>query len=183
MRFWTAYAFIALGIATKAWSSSEGGHGGAHGSITDLVAPAFNVIVLFGVLIYATKDKLKAYFDTQADEVKNTLERADIKAKEAALMLDNQKRKMAALETEVKNIHGQADTDVVVFEKNLAKETEEKMAKMKVDANSKVSADKKLMMDELNAELLEQVVAKAKSTIKNNKDYQSKVSNKMLQGL
>ena len=180
MRFWTAYAFIALGIATKAWSSSEGGH---HGSITDLIAPAFNVIVLFGVLIYATKDKLKAFFDNQADEVKNTLERADIKAKEAALMLDNQKRKMAALETEVKNIHGQSETDVVVFEKNLAKETEDKMAKMKVDANSKINADKKLMMDELNAELLEQVVAKTKSTIKNNKDYQSKVSNKMLQGL
>lgn len=180
MRFWTAYAFIALGIATKAWSSSEGGH---HGSISDLIAPAFNVVVLFGVLIWATKDKLKAYFDTQADEVKNTLERADIKAKEAAMMLDNQKRKMANLETEVKNIHGQADTDVVVFEKNLSVETEEKIAKMKVDANSKVVADKKSMMDELNAELLEQVVAKTKLTIKNNKDYQSKVSNKMLQGL
>jgi hypothetical protein len=38
-------------------------------------------------------------------------------------------------------------------------------------------------MDELNAELLEQVIAKTKSTIKNNKDHQSKVSTKMLQGL
>jgi F0F1-type ATP synthase membrane subunit b/b' len=180
MRFWTAYAFIALGMATKAWSSSEGG---AHGSISDLIAPAFNVIVLFGVLIYATKDKLKAFFDTQAEEVANTLERADIKSKEAAMMLDNQKRKMANLETEIKNIHGQADTDVIVFEKNLSQETDDKTSKMKVDANSKVVADKKLMMDELNAELLEQVVAKAKSTIKNNKDYQSKVSHKMLQGL
>lgn len=180
MRFWTAYAFIALGIATKA-SAAGGGHGEAH--LSDLIAPAFNVVVLFGVLIWATKDKLKSYFDSNAEEVKNTLERADIKAKEAALMLENQSRKMAALETEVKNIHGQSETDVVVFEKNLAQETQDKMAKMKVDANSKIVADKKQLMDELNAELLEQVVAKAKSTIKNNKDYQSKVSNKMLQGL
>ncbi len=180
MRFWTAYAFVALGIATKAWSASDGG---GHGSITDLIPPAVNVVILFGLLIWATKDKLKAYFDSNAEEVANTLQRADIKAKEAAMMLSTQQQKMANLETEVKNIHGQADTDVTIYEKNLAKETEDKIGKMKIDANSKVAADKKLMIDELNAELLEKVVSKAKATIKNNKDYQSKVSNKMLQGL
>ncbi len=182
MRFWTAYAFIALGLATKAYSSADA-HGAAHGSITDLVAPAINVAILFGVLIYATKDKLKAYFDSNAAEVKNTLERADIKSKEAAIMLENQQRKIANLDSEIKGIHSQADTDVLVFEKNLSKETEDKISKMKIDANSKVAADKKMMVDELNQELLEQVVKKAKSTIKNNKDYQSKVSGKMLQGL
>ena len=183
MRFWTAYAFVALGIATKAWSAGDGGHGGGHGSPADLIAPAVNVVILFGVLIWATKDKLKAYFDTNAAEVANTLERADIKAKEAAQMLETQQRKMSNLETEVKNIHGQAETDVMVYEKNLLKETEEKIGKMKIDANSKVAADKKSMIDELNAELLEKVVSKTKATIKNNKEYQSKVSNKMLQGL
>ena len=184
MRFWTAYAFIALGIATRAYSSTEGAHGGGHhSSITDLIAPAFNVIVLIAVLVYATKDKLKAHFDAQADDVKNTLERADIKAKEAAMLLENQQKKMASLETQIKNIHGQSETDVVIFEKNLQQETEDKIGKMKIDASSKVAADKKLMVDELNAELLDQVVSKAKATIKNNKDYQSKVSSKMLQGL
>ncbi len=182
MRFWTAYAFIALGIVTKAWGA-EGGHGGGHGSITDLVAPAFNVIVLIGVLVYATKDKLKAYFDNQAEDVKNTLERADIKAKEAAMMLQSQQSKMSNLQTEIKNIHGQAQTDVMVFESHLKQETEDKIGKMKLDATSKVAADKKQMLDDLNAELLNQVVEKAKATIKNNKEYQSKVSNKMLQGL
>jgi len=179
MRFWTAYAFVALGITTKAWGAGDGGHG----SITDLIAPTVNVVILFGVLIWATKDKLKAYFDLNAEEVANTLQRADIKAKEAAMMLETQQRKMANLEGDVKNIHGQADTDVTIYEKNLLKETEDKIGKMKIDANSKVAADKKLMIDELNAELLEKVVSKAKATIKNNKEYQSKVSNKMLQGL
>ena len=182
MRFWTAYAVVALSIAAKAWGA-DGGHGEAHGSVTDLIAPAINVIILFGALIYATKDKLKSYYDSKAEEVANTLERANIKSKEAALMLESQQRKMAALETEVKNIHGQAETDVAVYEKNLSKETEDKITKLKADANSKVAADKKQFMDDLNAELLEQVISKAKTTIKNNKDYQSKVSNKMLQGL
>ena len=180
MRFWTAYAFIALGIASKAWSSTQGEH---HASITDLIAPAFNVIVLFGVLIYTTKDKLKSYFISYSESISNTLQRADMKSKEAHLMLENQKRRLASLDSDVKNIHSQSEADVVVFEKKLAKETEEKIAKFKIDANTKVVADKKQMIDELNAELLEQVIKKTKSTIKDNKDYQSKVSSKMLQGL
>jgi F0F1-type ATP synthase membrane subunit b/b' len=182
MRFWTAYLFMALGLATKAWSSSEG-HGGHHASITDLIAPLINVGILFGVLIYATKDKLKNYFIAKSEEVANTIERADIKSKEAQLMLDSQKRKMANLEAELKNIHSQAEAEVNTFEKNLSKETEDKIGKMKLDANSKIAADKKQMMDDLNAELLQQVISKTKSTIKSNKDYQNKVSSKMLQGL
>lgn len=43
MRFWTAYAFVALGIVTKVYGSESGGH---HSSITDLFAPAINVAIL-----------------------------------------------------------------------------------------------------------------------------------------
>jgi F0F1-type ATP synthase membrane subunit b/b' len=181
MRFWTAYAFIALGIATKAWSSTEG-HGHAP-SITSLIAPTFNVAVLFGVLIYVLKDKLKSYFVSHSENIANTLDRANIKAKEAKSMLENQQQKMASLEADIKNIHGESETDVVVFEKNLSKETEDKIAKLKIDANSKVEADKKQMINALNTELLEQVIKKTKSTIKENKENQSKVTAKMLQGL
>lgn len=179
MRFWTAYAFISLGLISKAWSAS----GGHHGSATDLIAPAINVGILFGVLIWKLKGPLKEHFNNKAEDVANTLERANLKSKEAQLMLDSQQRKMSALETEVKNIHGQAETDVMTYEKNLSKEVEDKIQKLKLDANSKIQADKKVLLDELNAELLDQVIKKTKSTIKGNKDYQSKVSSKLLQGL
>lgn len=98
-------------------------------------------------------------------------------------MLDGETRKMANLANEIKSISVQSETDVSVFEKNLSRETEEKTQKLKVDANSKIQADKKALMDELNAELLNQVIAKTKTTIKTNKDYQNKVSSKLLQGL
>ena len=180
MHFWTAYAVIALGIVSKAWGAGGGDH---HASITDLIAPTFNVAVLLGALAFATKDKLKSYFDSKSEEVANTLERASIKSKEAQMMLESQQRKMAALETEIKNIHSQAETDVQTFEKNLSKEVEDKAKKLKADGQAKIAADRKAMMDEISAELLEQVVAKTKSTIKENKEYQTKVSTKMLQGL
>jgi F0F1-type ATP synthase membrane subunit b/b' len=106
-----------------------------------------------------------------------------MKSKEAEQMLETQKSKTANLDSDIKNIHQQAETDISVFDKKLSQETQDKIAKLKLDANSKVVADKKQMLDDLNAELLEQVIKKTKSTIKDNKDYQNKVSSKMLQGL
>jgi F0F1-type ATP synthase membrane subunit b/b' len=179
MRFWTAYAFLALGLVTKAYGAGNGGHG----SVADLVAPAFNVIVLAGFLVWKLKGPLKDHFNAKSEEVANTLERASLKSKEAQLMLENQQRKMANLENEVKAIHGQSETDVLLFEKNMSKELEDKSHKLKLDANNKIQADKKAMLDELNNQLLDEVITKTKSTIKTNKDYQSKVSTKLLQGL
>jgi F0F1-type ATP synthase membrane subunit b/b' len=179
MRFWTAYAFLALGL-TKAYGAAGGGH---HGSVSDLIAPAINVGILLGVLIWKLKGPLKQHFISKSEEVANTLERASLKSKEAQMMLENEQRKMSNLRNEIKSIQQQAENDVLTFEKKLSKETEDKTQKLKADANAKIQADKKAIMDELNTELLGQVIAKTKSTIKTNKDYQNKVSTKLLQGL
>lgn len=179
MRFWTAYALIALSTVTKAFAAG-GGHGG---HLSDLVAPAINVGILLGVLAWKLKGPLKNYFTSQAEEVTNTLERVNLKSKEAELMLQNEERKASNLAAEVKSIHQQAENDVLAYEKNLSRETEDKTQKLKSDANLKLQADKKAALDDLNAELLNEVVKKTKSTIKSNKDYQNKVSAKLLQGL
>jgi F0F1-type ATP synthase membrane subunit b/b' len=182
MRFWTAYAILALTI-TKAYSASSGSGEAHHASITDLFAPAINVGILLGVLVWKLKGPLRNYFVSKSEDVANTLERANLKSKEAKIMLEGETRKMANLANEVKSINQQSENDVSLFEKNLSKETEDKTQKLKVDANSKIQADKKALMDELNAELLNEVIAKTKTTIKTNKDYQNKVSTKLLQGL
>ena len=179
MRFWTAYALLALTTVSKALAAG-GGHGG---HLSDLIAPAVNVSILLGVLAWKLKGPLANYFSSQADEVANTLERVNLKSKEAAIMLETEEKKAMNLAAEVKSIHQQAESDVATYEKNLSRETEDKTQKLKVDANNKLQADKKAALDELNAELLNQVIAKTKETIKTNKDYQSKVSSKLLQRL
>lgn len=178
MHFWTAYAFVLLNIA-----NTHAAAGGAHGSPYDLIAPTVNVGILLGVLVWKLKGPLGKYFTTKSEDVANTLERANLKSKEAQMMLDGETRKLANLESEIKNIHSQAENDVLTFEKNISRETEEKTHKLKADANSKIQADKKAVMDALNTELLNQVIAKTKTTIRTNKDYQNKVSTKLLKGL
>ena len=180
MRFWTAYAFLALGLASKAYSAGGGEH---HGSITDLIAPLINVGILLGVLVWKLKAPLHAYFTKQSEDVANTLERTNLKSKEAQMMLENEERKRSHLATELKNIAQQAETDVANYEKKLSREVEDKTHKLKTDANSKINADKKAIVDQLNAELLDQVIKQAKNTIKTNKDYQKNASTKLLQGL
>lgn len=179
MRSFKNYALVALSFSGAAFAAGDAGHGSA----ADLIAPAVNVILLGGFLIWKLKGPLKSHFDTKATDISNTLERASLKSKEAQMMLENEQRKISNLSNEISTINEQAEKDVQVYEKNLAKETEEKTQKLKLDANSKIHADKKMMIDELNTELLNQVIAKTKNTIKSNKDYQSKVSTKLLKGL
>lgn len=179
MRFLTAYAILTLTIA-KVWASGGEEH---HASIIDLFAPAVNVGILVGVLVWKVKAPLKKYFDAKSDEVANTLERANLKSKEAKIMLEGENRKLSNLSSEINVIRKHAEEEVSAFEKDISKEIEERTQKLKFDANSKILADKKQIMDDLNAELLNQVISKTKSTIKTNKDYQNKVSTKLLQGL
>lgn len=117
MRFWTAYAVLALSLASRAMAAGNG----HHGSVSDLIAPAFNVAVLAGFLIWKLKGPLKNHFNSQADEVASTLERADLKSKEAEVMLTSQSAKMANLANEVKSIHTQSESDVVTFKKTFLK--------------------------------------------------------------
>ena len=176
MRFIATYVLLGT---TSAFAAGNGGHGSA----ADLIAPAVNVALLAGFLVWKLKKPLNEMFTKKSEDVTNTLERASLKSKEAQMMLENEQRKISNLSAEMKNLTDQSEADVKAFEKNLSRETEEKIQKMKADATLKISADKKAVMDELSAELLNEVISKTKTTIKANKEYQSKASNKLLQGL
>jgi F0F1-type ATP synthase membrane subunit b/b' len=181
MFFWTLITIVSSGISTVYAAGSTGeAH---HASISDLFAPAVNVSILLGVLVWKIKNPLKTYFTTKSEEISNTLERANLKSKEAHIMLEGETRKLSNLKNEIASIKQRSEIEVANFEKLVLKETEDKTQKLKVDANSKIQADKKYIMDQLNAELLSQVIQKTKATIKTNKDYQNKVSTKLLQDL
>jgi F0F1-type ATP synthase membrane subunit b/b' len=177
VRFLISLFFLMI-LSSEAMAAGNG-----HGSIMDLFAPTVNVSILIGVLIWKIKGPLKNYFITKSEDISNTMERASLKSKEAQLMYEGEKRKSEHLTEEMKSIQIDAEKDIQHFEKAISKETDDKIQKMKSDADSKIKADKKAVLDELNAELLNQVILKTKTTIKTNKDYQNKVSSKLLQGL
>ena len=95
-------------------------------------------------------------------------------------MLLSQEKKMANLDHEIKEIMRATENEIKTFDKNYAREIEEKSFKLKTDATAKIEAERKAITDELHASLLDEVINKTKSTIRGNKDYQSKASSRML---
>ena len=177
MLVWTAYLVTGLSILID--SAFAAGNGG-HGSVTDLIAPFVNVAVLGGFLAWKLKKPLSDYFSKMSEDISNTLERASLKSKEAEVMLQAQQKKMATVDSETKEILRQAEQEVKNYEKNYAREVEEKSFKLKTDATAKIEAERKAMIGALNASLLDEVIARAKTTIKGNKDFQNKASAKIL---
>jgi F0F1-type ATP synthase membrane subunit b/b' len=176
--FWIAY--LAAGLTLLIEVANASGGSAHHASVTDLIAPLVNVAILVGFLIWKLRGPLSAHFTSKAEEITNTLERASLKSKEAEVMLQAQQKKMANVDSEAKEILRQAETEVKNYEKSYAREIEEKSFKLKTDATSKIEAERKTMIATLNASLLDEVIARAKTTIKGNKDFQNKASAKIL---
>jgi F0F1-type ATP synthase membrane subunit b/b' len=174
---WTAYIVAGMGLLLEA--AHAAGNGG-HGHVSDLIAPLVNVGLLVGFLAWKLKKPLGDHFTAKAEEITNTLERASLKSKEAEVMLQAQQKKMSSVDSEAKEILRQAETEVKNYEKNYAREIEEKSFKLKTDATAKIEAERKAMIGALNASLLDEVIARAKTTIKSNKDFQNKASAKIL---
>lgn len=174
------HALLLALVTSSALASGSGTH---HGHLSDLVAPLVNVLILAGVLVWKLKKPLSDHFTAQAQEISNTLERASLKSKEAEVMLAAQEKKMAQLDNELKEIARSGENDARNFEKLHAREMEEKASKLKTDATAKIEAERKALRDELHAALLDEVVAKAKTTIRGNDDYRAKASARMLGGI
>jgi F0F1-type ATP synthase membrane subunit b/b' len=172
-----ALIFMVLTLINANFALADGD---GHGSATDLIAPLVNILILGGFLVFKLKKPLSDYFTKQADEIANTLERASLKSKEAEVMLQAQMKKMSNLEIEAKDVIKQAEAEVKNFEKVYSREIEDKCSKLKSDATAKIEAEKKALVNALNATLLDEVIAKAKHTIKTNKAQQAQVSSKML---
>ena len=172
-------ALLTVGLVGNAFAAGDG----HHGSPADLIAPAVNVAILGGFLIWKLKGPLSSYFTNLSKNVSDSIERASIKSQEAAVMLQKEEQKQAGLASELESIQKQALADAVAYDKKLSEETESKIHKLKSDASMKINAEKKATIDALNSQLLEQVINEAKSTIKTNKDFQNKASSKLIQGL
>lgn len=183
MKFWTAYIIFGLSFLQTAVANEHGGgHAAAahHGQMSDLIAPVVNVVLLIGFLVWKLKKPLSEKFTAQAEEISNMLERASLKSKEAEVMLSFQEKKMANLDSELKEILRTTDSEIKAFDKNYAREIEEKSFKLKTDATAKIEAERKAILDDLHASVLDEVIRKTKSTITGNKDFQAKASARML---
>lgn len=173
--------FLVLVLLSGSVLASGGGEG--HGSPADLISSFFNVIVLGAFLIWKLKGVFKKHFSNKSKEVSEIMERANVKAKEAQMMMDMQKKKIENLNSEISKLNSDVTTDIENFKEDYSKEITERINKLKSDASAKIETEKQELANELNETLVDSVIAKAKEAIKNDSSLNSKATASILEGL
>jgi F-type H+-transporting ATPase subunit b len=155
-------------------------HAAGSGGIGGLIWPAVNLTALIALLIYLTRGMIKNYFKNRAQDLSSSIQAAKSKSVEAEEMLKMQKSKINNLDNELKKIETDINNEIKNFEASYKAETEEKIAKLKVDATARIEAEKKQLMSQLNAVLLEEVVNKAKEKVRADSNLSTKATDKLL---
>ena len=148
-----------------------------------LVWPLFNVVLLGAALFWKLKGPIKGFFNDKSESIAEIMERANVKAKEAEMMMQMQRKKIEGMEEEIQRIHSDANSEIDSFKTTYVKDVEDRIEKLKADASLKIEAEKNQLTNQLNAMLLDEVIEKAKETIKSNKDLNQQATSKVLEGL
>lgn len=151
-------------------------------SIWDLKYPVLNFIILLAILSKVVKP-LREKFNKQADDVKSLMDSAARNNKDAEERLNKFQVKIKNLDSELAKIVTDYESDASQFAKNQSSETQTIISRMKRDLENKLGSEKAELIDELNHDLINKVVSSTQVVIKNNKDYQTKATQKIVSGL
>lgn len=163
-----------------AFAASEG-HG--HSSIMELLVPAGNFLIVFGFIFWKAKAPLTKMFDDNVVKIRELVELAANRDREAQIKLDTYQKKIESAEGEKKSIIESAHKDGEEFEKNYTLEVKHNIEKLSKDADSKVESEKNSMIKMLNETLLDEVISKAKNKIASDKNSNKTATAKLLQRL
>lgn len=169
---------LSLAIFSSTVLASGDSEGGAH--IQDLFIPTLNFLLLFIPLTLFMRRTLEKLFADNAVSVGEVYELAKQKDSEAKQKLKMYEMKMSKIEEEAEVIARESQEEVLAFDKKHAQEIKQITAKMKTDNLLKIESEKKNVMNELNKELIDQVLFKAKEKIKAQSDIQEKALKKLM---
>lgn len=175
-----SFLFTSLISVAVAEEAAEAAH--HEPSILDLKYPLVNFIILLAILSKVVKP-LREKFNKQADDVKSLMESAARNNKDAEEKLANFQTKIKTLDSEMAKITAEYESEAAQFAKNNHEETQTTIARMKRDLENKLQGERKELLDELNHDLLNKVIASTQATIKSNKEYQTKATQKIVSEL
>jgi F0F1-type ATP synthase membrane subunit b/b' len=175
-----SFLFSSLISVAVAEEAAEAAHHEA--SIFDLKYPLVNFIILLAILSKVVKP-LREKFSKQADDVKTLMDSAAKNNADAEARLASFQSKMKNLDSELVKITTDYQSEAAQFARNTEDETQTTIARMKRDLENKLEGERKEMVDGLNHELLNKVIASTQATIKSNKDFQTKATTKIVSEL
>jgi len=122
-------------------------------------------------------------FTKNAKDVEDLYNLAEEKYKEAQIKYDSYAKKLEQLDSEITRIHNETDENVRSFSNMTKKETATTLQRMERDTNNKLDSERNKLIMDLNKKLVDEVVNKTKSTIADNKEYKTKVTNNLVSSI
>ena len=119
-------------------------------------------------------------FTKQASEVESLMNSAAQKNKDAEERLKTLTAKMSNLNAELTKIQSDYESDVANFTTSTSAETQATIARTQRDLVSKLEGEKNELVEKLNEELLNSVIAKTKQTINGNADMKNRATSKIV---
>lgn len=170
---------FALLLSGTAFAAGDG-HGGGPET---LISSAVNLGLLLTFLVWKLKGPMSSFFATKSEETREMIERAASKAKEAQVMLETQKKKSEGADAEISKMETEANDLLAKFESDYKVEVEKRINSLKEDAGQKIEAEKKELLDDLNSQLLDQVIANTKNKLQADGNLGNDATKRILQGL
>ena len=181
MKALAKYSFMFIALSASAFAAGDGAH--HEPSIKELMYPAINFAVLVGFLVWKLKKPLGDMFTKQASEVEGMMSSAAQKNKDAEERLKLLTDKMSNLNAELAKIQKDYEADVVTFTTNQAGETQATILRTQRDLEKKLEGEKKELLEKINEELLNNVIAKTQQTISGNSDMKKRATSNIVSGL
>ncbi len=171
---------VLVTLITLVSTAYASGSGAGHGSVADLMWPAINFVLLASFLVWKIKKPLREMFEKNANEVKYIFEHAEKKDKEASIKLTALKEKMGNLEGEKNKIMKSAEKEADDFIAKAERESKEYLRRLEADSDSKLDHEKATRISQLEENLVDEVIAKAKNKIGSDSSLSDKVSKKLI---
>jgi F-type H+-transporting ATPase subunit b len=149
------------------------------GPLSSLILPFLNFTAVSVFILYMLRKPLRALFEKNAKDIKELYYHAEEKEKEAKIKLQMYEEKMAGLASEKNQIAEKAAREVTELESKIKQETELAKTKIENDGRSKLAHEESMMIRELNETLLNEVILKAKSSVRNDKTVQQGITTKL----
>ena len=181
MKALAKYSFTFIALTATALAAGDGAH--HEPSIKELMYPAINFAVLVGFLVWKLKKPMSEMFKKQASEIEGMMSSAAQKNKDAEERLKNLNAKMANLNAELSKIQSDYESDVATFTNTQAIETQETITRTHRDLEKKLEGEKKELLEKINEELLNSVIAKTQQTISSNSDMKNRATSNIVSGL
>ena len=158
-----------------AYAAGEGG-----GGIADLKWPAVNFILLLSLLVLKLKGPLRESFDKNAEQVTFLAEQAESKNRQAEIRLDTYKKKMAAMESEHQKMAKEMERERERYVNRARRETQEYINRLKQDFERKMIQEKRVLGNQINTGLIDEVMNKAKTVIAGDSTLKEKVTQRLI---